>query len=299
MSTEILICLENQMPSPPKITAYSTALFASWYFVHEYRVLFDCGDGVSAELLQKAQKIKHCFISHADRDHVTGLLQFLQLNGASSLTIHYPADSGSFPALRDFTAKFDPHVTGTRWNPLRPGNEVFLREDLRVRPILNRHIAAENGETKSLSFIVESIRRKLKPEFASLSGPEIGAFRKEHGADAVTDVTRATELIYSGDTPIESDGRYNNAKVLIHEATFLTREEIDPDNPRRNKHSSLDAVMEMVSESNIGTLILGHFSSRYSHEQIDEAIDKEIIRCGIRCKVQRIYPGRVYDTTES
>lgn len=278
------------------ITAYSTALFASWYFVHEYKVLFDCGDGLSAHLLQKARKIKHCFLSHADRDHVAGLLQFQQLNGRSGLTIHYPADSGSFPALEEFSAKFDPHAAGTRWNPLHPGDEIILREDLVVRPISNRHIPAAEGESKSLSFVVETIRRKLKPEYASMSGSEIGDHQKRHGADAITDASRVTEIIYSGDTPIESDGRYNDAKVLIHEATFLSREEIDPGNPRRNKHSSLDAVMEMAAESNIGTLILGHFSSRYSDEQIDEAIDREITRCGIQCDVRRVYPGKFYQT---
>lgn len=282
------------MSSQPTITAYSTALFSSWYLAHEYKVLFDCGDGVCAHLLQKARKVKHCFVSHADRDHVAGLLQFQQLNGGSGLTIHYPADSGSFPALAEFSSKFDPHVVGTRWNPLRPGDEIRLREDLVVRPMENRHVQTTAGEIKSLSFVVESIRRRLKPEFASLSGPEIGVLRKERGADAVTDATRVTELIYSGDTPVETDGRYDNANVLIHEATFLTRDEITPDDPRRNKHSSLDAVMEMVADSHIGTLILGHFSSRYSMEQIDEAIDREIRRCGIRCEVRRVYPGRVF-----
>ena len=126
-----------------------------------------------------------------------------------------------------------------------------------------------------------------------LAGSEIAEIRKQRGEDAITDEFRMTELIYSGDTPVEVDGRYDNAKILIHEATFLTREEIEPDNLRRNKHSSLDVVMEMVADSNIGKLILGHFSSRYSNEQIDEAIDREIARCGIRIPVERVYPGEI------
>ena len=51
--------------------------------------------------------------------------------------------------------------------------------------------------------------------------------------------------------------------------------------------------MEMVADTKIGTLILGHFSSRYSDEQIDEAINHEISRCGIRIPVERVYPGRI------
>ena len=277
----------------PTITGYSTALFATWYFVEEYGVLFDCGDGACATLLQKARKVKHVFISHADRDHLTGLLQFQQLNGRPDLRVHFPKDSGSFPALAEFTAKFDPHISGTKWLPMAAGDEVNLRDDLVVRRIENSHVRTDGKQTKSLSYIVESIRRKLKPEFQGLAGPEVAAIRKKRGASAITNESRCVELIYSGDTPIETDGRYNDAKILIHEATFLTDAEIEPDNPKRNKHSSLESVMQMVADSNIERLILGHFSSRYDSDQIDAAIDQEVARYGIKIPVARVYPGQV------
>jgi len=126
---------------PLKITGYSTALFASWYFVDEYGVLFDCGDGVCATLLQKARKIKHVFVSHADRDHVNGLLQFQQLNGRSELQIHFPKNSGSFPALAEFTTKFDPHVSGTK-----PSTER-----LRVAESPFRSLASTQGRFHGIS----------------------------------------------------------------------------------------------------------------------------------------------------
>lgn len=287
-------CIEFETVSRSiTITGYSTALFSTWYLLEEYGILFDCGDGVSAGLLQKGRKVKHAFISHADRDHLGGLLQFLQLNGRPELVIHYPQSCGSFPALAGFTAKFDPHTADTQWSPLVSGSEIQIRDDLVVRALENRHVPADESQTKSLSFVVESVRRKRKQEFVDLPGNQIAALRQERGADALTYETHLTELIYSGDTPVETDGRYQGAKVLIHEATFLTRDEIDPDNPRRNKHSSLDATMEMVAEQNVEMLILGHFSSRYSDEQIDEAIDREIIRCGIKVPVHRVYPGRM------
>lgn len=244
-------------------------------------------------MLQKSRKVKHCFISHADRDHVSGLLQFQQLNGRKGLAIHYPQDAGSFPAIADFAREFDPHIVGTDWKGIVPGVEIPVRSDLVVRAIENRHIPTDGTQIKSLTYVVESVRRKLREAFVGLPGNEIAEIRQQRGADAVTVESRSIELIYSGDTPIENDGRYQDARVLIHEATFLTREEIEPDNPRRNKHSSLDAVMEMVADSNIGVLILGHFSSRYHDEEIDRAIDREIVRYGIKIPVKRVCPGRV------
>ncbi|MCB1097642.1 MAG: MBL fold metallo-hydrolase [Verrucomicrobiae bacterium] len=274
------------------ITGYSTALFSTWYFVSEFGILFDCGDGVSAGLLQKARKVNHVFISHADRDHVAGLLQFNQLNARAGLKIYYPKDCGSFPAMAEFSARFDPHVSGTQWIPLEAGQEVRLRHDLIVRTIANRHVPAEPGLVKSLSYAVDAVSRRLKSEFSGRSGEEIAAVHQQLGDSAITDEARSTALIYSGDTPIERDGRYDEAEILIHEATFLTEAEIDPENPKRNKHSSLDQVMKMVAGSQIKTLVLGHFSSRYSRDQIDEAIAREMKQHGISIAVRRILPGQ-------
>lgn len=85
------------------ISGYSTALFSTWYFVEELGLLFDCGDGVTSSLLQKSRKIDNVFISHADRDHLTGLLQFNQLNARKDFPIiHYPKIVGHFLQLKTF-----------------------------------------------------------------------------------------------------------------------------------------------------------------------------------------------------
>ena len=113
------------------LTAYSTALFSTWIFVEELGLLFDAGDGVSAGLLQKSRKIKQVFVSHADRDHVMGLFQLNQLNARDGLPIiYYPRDSGSFPAVENFTKLFDPHVKGTLWKGIAAGEEISIRKDL-------------------------------------------------------------------------------------------------------------------------------------------------------------------------
>lgn len=275
------------------ITGFSTALFSTWYFVDEIDCLFDCGDGMCAGMLQKARKVKHVFLSHADRDHLAGLLQFNQLNARPELTIYYPRNSGSFPALADFSAKFDPQVSGTNWVPLDSGSEVQIRSDLVVRAVANRHVPTDSGQTKSLSYFVQLISKKLKPEHVGKPGWEIAMLREDEGDDAILEEARKTKLIYSGDTPIETDGRYDDAEVLIHEATFLSSEELDPNNPRRNKHSSLDQVMQMVADSRIGMLVLGHFSSRYDDDQIVEAIDAMRKKYAIAIPIRVVLPGQI------
>ena len=282
--------MSSQLPKLT-ITGFSTALFSTWYFVDELSLLFDCGDGVSAGLLQKSRKIKHVFISHSDRDHMGGLVRFSQLNSRPGLKIYYPHDSGSFPAMEEFIAKFDPEQSGTQWIPVTGGQEFEIRNDLVVRAVENSHIKTQGGQVKSLSFFVDQRIRKLKPELAEKTGTEIAQLRKDLGEDAISDVNSTSVITYSGDTPIETDGRYNDVETLIHEATFLRDDEIQSDNPRRNKHSSLDQVLAMVAGSNIKRLVLGHFSSRYDNDKIDAAIERGCQKHGVNIPVYRILPG--------
>lgn len=275
------------------ITGFSTALYSTWYFVDEISCLFDCGDGACSGLLQKSRKVKHIFITHPDRDHLAGLVQFCQLNGRPELSVYYPASSGSFPALAEFLARFDPQISGTKWIPLRPGDEVPVHKGVVVRAVENRHLRAEPGETKSLSYFVESIVRKLKPEHVGKSGQEIARVRQHGGEEAVSDPARRKLLVYTGDTPVEWDGRYRDAEILIHEATFLRSDELDPDDPGRREHSFLDSVLEMVSQSNVGTLVLGHFSPRYSESAIRKAIAQKQQQCHLDVPIRVVPPGKI------
>jgi len=273
------------------ITGYSTALFSTWYFIEELRLLFDAGEGLASSLLQKSRKIDHVFISHADRDHLTGLLQFNQLNARPGFPIiYYPKDSGSFPALKEFTTRFDPHVAGTVWNPVTPENRIHIKDDVFIKIIQNGHVAKTG--IRSLSYKVMHSKMKLKPELIQLPGEEIKRIITEQGKEKTHTEIQTNLISYSGDTPVEDLTRWENSKILIHEATFL-RDEEDKVSPHSNKHSFLEEVMEMVSGSNIEQLILGHFSSRYSPETIDRRILELCNQYAINIPVFRVLPGAV------
>ncbi len=125
------------------LSGYSTALFATWYFAEELGILFDAGDGVTSALLQKSRKINHVFISHADRDHLTGLLQLNQLNARDGFPIiHFPKNSGSFPALETFVKKFDAYANGSVWKPVAPAEEIRVKRRYYRDPYPQR---ARNG----------------------------------------------------------------------------------------------------------------------------------------------------------
>jgi len=275
------------------ISAYSTALFSSWWFLQEYGILFDAGDGVVSHLLQKSRKIKHIFISHPDRDHLMGLFQLNQLNAREGgyPKIYYPKHSGSFRAMEQFSKQFDQQVNLTEWIPIEADEEIDLGNGLFVKAIGNRHFPVVDGKVKCYSFHLIEKRKKLKPEFQGCTSQEIIDIKKEKGADHITNLVPETILSYSADTQVELDGRWDNSHTLIHEATFLDKPDGQIIQERFNKHSVLDDVVKMVSVTNVQRLILGHISSRYNEEQIDKAIRTSCTKHGLKIPVYRILPG--------
>jgi ribonuclease Z len=275
------------------ISGFSTALYSTFFFLEELGILFDCGDGAAAMLLGKSGKVKHIFISHPDRDHLCGLLQFNQLNARDGFPkVYFPRDCGSFPYLEQFTKQFDPHVKGTQWQSLEDNEEVHVQRDIVVQAIRNKHVMTSDENMKSQSFKVFRTKKKLKEEFASLTGNEIKEKKDEIGIENMTYEKRENIFTYSGDTPIENDGRWNDSKILIHEATFLEREDMGVDANRWNKHSILGDVMKMVANAeNIEQLILSHFSSRYNKALIQAAVAEEIEKNKIDIPVHIVFPG--------
>ena len=276
------------------ISGYSTALFSTWIFVDEWALLLDAGDGVTAGLTQKSRKVSTVAVSHADRDHVTGLLQLIQLNAREGglPRICYPRDSGSFPALADFCRKFDPQVRHQpTWIPVGIEDEIPMKGNLLLKPIANHHVVPPSPElTKSLSFAVVRRTHKLKPKFADLTNAERGTLAAEHGSEFLTEPKEDTLLTYSADTPIEPSSHWLNPEVLIHESTFLNKEDA-----AGSRHSVLSDVLMMVSQMpQLQILILSHFSTRYDSSEVITAIQQEARHYAISVPIYAFLPGQVH-----
>jgi len=277
------------------ITGYSTALFATWYFIEDYRLLFDAGDGVASYLLQKSRKIDHIFLSHADRDHLTGLLRLNELIARDGLpNLYYPLDARSFSALEIFSKQFDARVGQTNWQGLAHQQSVMIQKDIYVQALRNNHVvSAQPQQIKSVSYQLYQLKQKLKAELVGFSQEQLTQLALAAGRETMTESIRSNLVGYSGDTPPDQLGQWNHTRILIHEATFLNRQDMKEIDPTRNQHSTLEEVLREVAQLTIDTLILGHFSSRYSPEQIDSSIKKYCQQYKVQIPVYRLLPGQV------
>jgi ribonuclease Z len=284
------------------ITAFSTALYSTWIFVEDFRLLLDAGDGVCAGLLGKSRKIDWVAITHADRDHLTGLLQLQQLNAHDGKPqIFYPRDAAAFPAFGEFCRQFDPRSgSEITWSPIEPWQSYPLGDSLRIEALPNNHI--QNSElVKSVSYRVLREKRKLKAEYAHFSQAEITALARAQGSDSLMEAHTEVLLSYAGDIGPTTPDQWLGSQILIHEATFLKEEDAGdrtqskqhPRMPRRNQHSVLPDVLQLAKDVQPEILILNHFSSRYSPEEVDAAVISEASRLGLTFPVYVIPPGRI------
>ncbi|MGC8667915.1 MAG: MBL fold metallo-hydrolase [Chthonomonadales bacterium] len=284
---------------PPKITLFSTALVSTWAFDQTHRVLFDAGDGVAALLDARIHRIRYAAITHAHRDHCSGLLQLLNLRGSpGDFTVCYPEASGAARALATFLSNFDARSTGkVRWVPVAPGSMVPIEPDRHyLRPFETDHYPRMDPP-RALSLGYQIVRHvdKLKPEFMGLPQQELDALRERHGRAFITHTVEDILLTITGDTLPMPPERYAGTRVLIHECTFLDARERAEMQDRGHPHSCLDEVLEIAREARVTHLGLYHLSRRYDDHHIRSRVRELCMRMRLPCPVSVALPGTLHE----
>lgn len=262
----------------PRISAHTTSQVLE---SRGHTFLIDCGEGTQMELRKhkvKFNQIKHIFISHLHGDHCFGLIglisTFRLLNREAELHIYGPKGIKDLIMLQlklskswiDFKLVF--HELTSLDSEL-----IFEDDKIAIHTIPLDHRVYTNG----FLFKEKAFDRKLLINKAEEKHIDVAYYRKlKQGADVLN--TKG-ELISNADVTIEgvpsksyafcSDTAYredivpiiNNADVLYHESTFL---EAHASLCAKTKHSTAKQAAEIAKKANVGTLILGHYSSRYN-----------------------------------
>ena len=262
----------------PRISAHTTSQVLE---SRGHTFLIDCGEGTQMELRKhkvKFNQIKDIFISHLHGDHYFGLIglisTFRLLNREAELHIYGPKGIKDLIMLQlklskswiDFKLVF--HELTSFDSEL-----IFEDDKIAINTIPLDHRVYTNG----FLFKEKAFDRKLLIDKAEEKHIDVAYYRKlKQGADVLN--TKG-ELISNADVTIEgvpsksyafcSDTAYredivpiiNNADVLYHESTFL---EAHASLCAKTKHSTAKQAAEIAKKANVGTLILGHYSSRYN-----------------------------------
>lgn len=262
----------------PRIEAHTTAQILE---TRGHVFLIDCGEGTQMELRKnkiKFNQIKHIFISHLHGDHCFGLIglisTFRLLNRETTLHIYGPR---GLKELILFQLKLSNSWINFEliFHEIESSKSELIYEDdkLEVRTIPLDHRVYTNGYL----FKEKPFDRKLDIDAAQANNIDVAYYRKlKQGEDVLNNdgviisnsAVTSKGLVpkcyaFCSDTAYKEDiiPLINEVDVLYHESTFL---EVHAKLCSKTKHSTAKQAATIAKKAKVGTLILGHYSSRYS-----------------------------------
>ena len=248
--------------------------------INNHMFLIDCGEGTQVHLRKhkiKFNRIKRIFISHLHGDHFFGLVglisTFRLLTRETDLHIYGPKGIKEVITLQMKLADSWTNYKLIFHELTSKGSELIFEDDrvevytipLEHRVYTNGFLFKEKEGERTLNIwaveeanIDKSYFRKLKQGFDVLN--EDGELIKNK--TVTKDGVKPKSYAFCSDTCYKEDivPIIKNVDVLYHESTFLDKHaHLAP----KTKHSTAKEAASIAKQANVGTLLLGHYSTRY------------------------------------
>jgi ribonuclease Z len=251
------------------IEGRSRAGHETWFRIRELGIALDIGRGPD-----QVVHLGHIFISHAHLDHAAGIPWYAgqrHLQGMEGGRVYVPKEAeGDFRDLLTVCAR----LTGGSFDDIEivgiaEGQEMRVGRKLLVRG----HSATHRVAARAYEFI--ELRHRLKPEFTDVTGDELARLRYDQVI--IEEEYRCPILFYTGDTDrgiLETSVDLYRAEVLIIECSFV--KEGHQERAARYRHIHVDDLAEFAERFENRTIVLTHFSRRYSRDDIRDTIRKRL-----------------------
>jgi len=258
-----------------EFTIRSKALYSTWIYYKPERLLFDAGEGISAELGNKIYGIEKIFLTHSHIDHISGLWGIINTRNNAmgsrekDLEIYYPAESSRIEDYLNFIKSMNKKLRyKLSFIPLLQTDTISLGNNKFLEPFRTKHSPGEF----SYGYKITEKRKRLKSEFSDLKKEDLIKLSRENGKNYIVDIYDASLVIISGDSLPVPYEIAKNTETLVHECTFI----IEKDRNIRN-HTTLPELKELVKKVNPKRLIIYHVSSRYNKiiKSTEDALNKE------------------------
>lgn len=251
------------------IEGYSRAAVQSYWRIPELRIGFDIG-AQPWDFMGTATWA----ITHSHLDHIAALPVYIARRRMMKMekpTIYLPthALAGVDSMLKSFS-RLDRGRLPCELIGVEPGDEIVLSRELVMTVHKTTHTVP------SVGYLIWERRNKLKPEFQSLSGPEIRDIRLA-GTEVSAEI-RMPLLAYTGDTSppgLENNPDMLKAQVLITEMTFVAPQH-RKDKIHKHGHMHLDDFVARQELFENELIIAAHFSVRYNAKQIERMVNKKL-----------------------
>ena len=260
------------------LTGFSRALYSNWLWHQPLQIVIDAGEGLPLAPGTGVFAPSIIAITHGHSDHVLGLPGFAGARrfgkGAPEKpwTVLYPRGSRGVETIRQTIADLWQGVTfPITWSPLEGGDSHQLGGKRRIEAFPVMHVAAE----PTLGYRVLETRRRLKPEFAAMSQPDIERLARTRGRDHVMEDAVHVTFAHSGDAMPIAVALIRDATVLVHDATFL-----EPGDRREPSHASSREVFALARDAHVRTLVINHLSIRYERPKALARLREQLTETG-------------------
>jgi ribonuclease Z len=251
------------------IEGYSRAAVQTYWRFPELKIGFDLGAQPWSFMGTPTW-----FVSHGHLDHIAALPVYVARRRMMKMeppTIYLPqtAIDPVQSILQQFT-RLDRGKLPCKLLPIFVGDEVELSREHVVTAYATEH------SVPSLGFIVWERKRKLKPEYKSLSENEIRDLRTS--GKEVSNELRLPLLAYLGDSApegLDACPIMYEADVLITEMTFISPHH-QRDKIHKFGHLHLDDIVERRERFKNKLVIASHFSTRYHGNTIRKLVEKKL-----------------------
>jgi ribonuclease Z len=285
-----------------QLAIHSSPRFSTWIWIPDWRILIDAGDGATQAMGYKIRKIDTVAMTHAHRDHLGGLLQVVNQRGeAGAFALIHPCGSSSFPQLETFANRFNPGTSHNAiWHRAEEGDEFPTGIEGRfVKAFRTRHYADDNLEKqpRSLGYHLIWRKQKVRPEYRDLPQIALDAVREKVGREGITMPVSEKWISIGGDGCPLSVEAVADTKLLLHEATFLSSDDYEAEEAGEDVghvHSTVDEALRVAHEAQIENVALYHISTRYTDQEIRDAVRASAEKLGLKAKVWAVLPRRVY-----
>jgi len=251
-----------------EIIGYSVAGEETVVAMPQLDVCFDIGKAPNQII-----SINHVLLTHGHMDHAAGIAYYLShrnFSGQSPGTILAPRNLlGPIREIIDAWSRLDGNKVPSNLVGVKAGDEYQIKPNLFTRVFPTKHSKGSVGYT-----VIER-RKKIKPEYSQLMGPQIVELKKQGvKIDYPLEIPIVT---YLGDTQYVDFSQLKyivESKILIAECTFYETEHSG--RAEAGRHIHINEFAELIEKLQNEHIIITHTTQRTPMREIRRILKESL-----------------------